>query len=303
MPKVSVIMPTFNRKAYLKAAIESVLLQKIDDFEIIITDNASTDGTDELVASFTNESIRYFRNEKNIGVVNNYNKALELASGEYVYIFSDDDIMLQDNILKKVKILDAYSNVSLVHSNIKIINEIGQITSGKHWAGSYYDKWNECHCSDLLSSGKKYFEILYNHWNIISMPSVLVRRSVLNKVGVLNTKTHYFCDWDLWMRICLFSDVYYLSETLLDYRIHASNTISEINHEIKTNELVLIKKILFSEYASKLHEIGLSENNIEESVAKQIAKYPMANSSHAADIKSYSLLSRIKNKFFKFLFS
>ena len=75
MPKVSIIIPTCNRAAYLKLAIESILEQGYQDFEIIVTDNASTDNTEVVVSDFKNEKIRYFKNEENIGVVKNHNLA------------------------------------------------------------------------------------------------------------------------------------------------------------------------------------------------------------------------------------
>ena len=90
--KVTVAIPTYNRAHYLPEAIESVLAQTFQDFELLILDNASTDNTPELVKSFKDERIRYVRNQTNIGMFGNCNKALELARGEYVIIFHDDDI-------------------------------------------------------------------------------------------------------------------------------------------------------------------------------------------------------------------
>lgn len=294
MPKVSILMPTFNRSSFLKEAIESVLLQNISEFEIIVADNASTDNTKQIVALFDDKRIVYFRNENNIGVVNNYNKALKLSKGEYIYIFSDDDVMLPNNILKKMNVLDSYSNVGLVHSNIRMINEVGEVISDNHWAGSYYDKWKEDHDSSVLFDGKEYFKILYEHWNIISMPSVMIRKSIINATGEFNSNTHYFCDWDLWMRISLFSDVYYLSDKLLDYRIHSSNVIRELSYDIKIKELTLVKENLFLNYTDKMRALGILENDLVASVEQQIAKYPVSEV-ESIDTR-HSILRRIKNK-------
>ncbi|HAK80314.1 MAG TPA: glycosyl transferase, partial [Runella sp.] len=145
MKKVSVIVPTFNRATYLKVAIESILKQKYKNLEIIITDNASTDNTIEIVEAFNDERIIYYRNPENIGIARNHNKALELCTGEYIQLFSDDDIMLPGCIQKKVDIFNRFQSVGLVHSDINIINSSGVITSESHWAKKAWKKWSNLH--------------------------------------------------------------------------------------------------------------------------------------------------------------
>jgi len=273
MPKVSVIVPTYNRALYLKEAIQSILDQEFQDFDIIITDNASSDETESVVAAFASNKICYYKNEANIGVVNNHNKALSLATGTYICVFSDDDIMLQDNLAKKVAVLEKHQSVVLVHSNVFVIDENGKVV-GSHWAERYYDKWKISHGKDSVFTGIDYFKILYCDWNIISMPSVIFRRNVLKNVLGFNAESKYFCDWDMWMRMVLYGDVYYIQQPLVKYRMHSSNTINELSKNNEKVELVLIKNMLSDEYGDKLNRIGIRRADIEASVAQQVHKYP-----------------------------
>src|SRR5258708_6443684 len=91
MPKVTVCLPTYNRAHYLREAIESVLSQTFQDFELLICDNASTDETSEVVKSFRDARIRYVRHSRNINMPKNWVYAVNESTGQYCGILSDDD--------------------------------------------------------------------------------------------------------------------------------------------------------------------------------------------------------------------
>lgn len=241
MKKVSVIVPTFNRANYLKVAIESVLKQKYKNLEIIITDNASTDNTIEIVKAFNDERIIYYRNPENIGIARNHNKALELCTGEYIQLFSDDDIMLPECIQKKVDILNRFQSVGLVHSDINIINGAGVITSENHWAKKAWKKWANLHSESKFFPKQEYHKYLYRIRNFISMPSVMIRRSVVNKIGFMNEDLSYIIDWDYWLKITLLEDVYYINEKLISYRLYDSNVYKSITESTYKKELALVR--------------------------------------------------------------
>jgi glycosyltransferase involved in cell wall biosynthesis len=270
MPKVSIIIPTYNRARYLKEAIQSILNQTFDDFEIIVTDNASTDDTELIVYSFNEKRIKYFKNKENLGVVKNHNLALSKCTGEYIQIFSDDDLMDLNNLKLKVSILDKYQNVGLVHSNVRTINSNGEIIENKHWARNYYKNWRLSHLQNRLFNGLFYAQILYENWNIISMPSVMIRTSVLKNIGDFDIETKYFCDWDLWIRMALVSDVYYLSKVLISYRKHDNNTISETTLKKSIDELCYIKKKVCDKKNLNINCIEISRETKEQHL-----KYPL----------------------------
>lgn len=101
-PFFSIIFPTYNRASDLQFALYCILRQSFLDFEIIISDNCSTDNTREIISKLHDKKIRYFANKKNIGVTLNYKKALEYTKGKYVFLHSDDDFLLYENSLEEI---------------------------------------------------------------------------------------------------------------------------------------------------------------------------------------------------------
>lgn len=117
MPKVSVIICSYNRASLLPRAIDSVLSQDFKDFELIIIDDASTDETEALISSYVakDSRIRYYKNDFNIGIVNSRNQAVNLAKAEYIAMLDSDDWWLKnDKLSKQVKFLDEHLSVGLV---------------------------------------------------------------------------------------------------------------------------------------------------------------------------------------------
>lgn len=244
-PTLSILVPTYNRSALLKKALISILAQSFTDYEIIIVDNCSPDDTETIVAALGDSRVKYHKNALNIGPVNNHNRALRLATGRYICTFSDDDVMLPDNLAAKVAILEQYPQVGLVHSNIHIFNESDTIISKGHWA--YQTKAGERLKGDALMSAKEAYDILDKEWNFISMPSAMVRKSVLDAHRIeFNNQLGYLYDWDLWAKISMHANFYYLSTPLTLYRVHSSNDSASFTDAIYFKEILLIKLSLVS---------------------------------------------------------
>ncbi len=98
----SIVLPTYNRASDLEFALYCILRQSFLDFEVIISDNCSTDNTESIINKLKNRKIRYFRNRKNIGMILNQKKAIEYAKGEYVFLHGDDDFLLYADSLQKI---------------------------------------------------------------------------------------------------------------------------------------------------------------------------------------------------------
>src|SRR5215212_2547350 len=107
VPQVSLGVPVYNGEKYLAEALESLLQQDYADFEIIISDNASTDGTEEICRNFAgrDKRIRYYRNETNIGASPNYNRTFELARGRYFKWCAHDDVCLPAFVRRAAEVL------------------------------------------------------------------------------------------------------------------------------------------------------------------------------------------------------
>jgi glycosyltransferase involved in cell wall biosynthesis len=118
----------FNGENYLDEALDSILAQTYSDFELIISDNASTDRTEEICRAYAarDERVRYFRNETNLGVAKNYNRVFELSSGEYFKWAAHDDLCAPEYLERCVEILDREPDVVLCYPKTSIIDEHGE---------------------------------------------------------------------------------------------------------------------------------------------------------------------------------
>lgn len=216
MPKVSVCIPTYNRAKFLQESIESVLAQTYRDFELIICNNASTDNTIDIVKSFKDPRIKFFINDKNIEGVNNVNKCIELAKGDYITIFHDDDVMILNNLEHKVKFLDENPNVGLVYSDVYMID-----ANGKAIDGPFTINMNSK--QETVLGGLVCFKKLIFEWNFICCPSVLLRKRCYDKLGKYDVRLPGASDYEMWARISLYHDVGYISKPLIKYRWHEGN--------------------------------------------------------------------------------
>jgi glycosyltransferase involved in cell wall biosynthesis len=128
LPRVSIGMPVFNAERYVAESIESLLGQTFEDFELIISDNASTDRTYEICRSYErkDDRIRYIRNRRNYGPIHNFNQLLPIASGEYFKWAASDDICGRDYLSRAVEVLDADPSVILVWARTVGIDEEGR---------------------------------------------------------------------------------------------------------------------------------------------------------------------------------
>ncbi len=128
-PHVSIGVPVFNGENYLAEALDSLLAQTFSDFEIIISDNASTDKTEEICRAYAarDRRIRYFRNEENLGASPNYNRTFELSSGEYFKWAAHDDLCAPEFLERCVEVLDQDTSVILCYSRIQAIDEHGAV--------------------------------------------------------------------------------------------------------------------------------------------------------------------------------
>jgi len=127
-PRVSIGLPVYNGERYLRVALDSLLSQTFGAFELVICDNASSDGTAEIARSFAarDRRIRYVRNDRNIGSARNFNRAFELSQGAYFRWFSADDVSASESLARCVEALDAEPAAVLAYPRTRLIDEHGQ---------------------------------------------------------------------------------------------------------------------------------------------------------------------------------
>lgn len=121
--KLSVLIPTFNRADYLKECLNSVLSNDYENMEVIVSDNASEDSTPEVVKSFKDKRLKYFRNKENIGDELNTIGAIKKATGDYIFFLTDDDFLNEAAIPKTIQILEKHHDVGVVMSRLNILDD------------------------------------------------------------------------------------------------------------------------------------------------------------------------------------
>lgn len=126
-PRISIGLPVFNGENYIEEAIDSILNQTYSDFELIIVDNASCDRTQQICHEYEKKDkrIHYYRNKKNLGAVENYNRTVRYASGEYFKWAAHDDVLLPDFLSECVKVLDTDPSVALCQTKTRCVDGDG----------------------------------------------------------------------------------------------------------------------------------------------------------------------------------
>jgi glycosyltransferase involved in cell wall biosynthesis len=129
LPRVSIGLPVFNGERFLAQALDSLLAQTFSDFEIVLSDNASTDATQEICEAYAarDDRIRYHRSQSNAGASRNFNRAFELATGEYFKWAAHDDLCAPEYLERCLDVLDRDASVILCHSMTREIDESGQV--------------------------------------------------------------------------------------------------------------------------------------------------------------------------------
>ena len=216
-PKVSVYTPTYNYGRFLGEAIQSVLDQTFQDWELIVVDDGSTDGTREVMDAFADPRIHYVYQE-NQGNPAARNTALRLARGEYVACLDADDAWFPEKLEKQVAKLDSLPpTVGLLYGNVYLFSDED---------GSIIQRFLEV---QIPPRGQVFKKLLPNEGYFIHDTAALIRREVFDRVGLYDESLLRFQDWEMWVRIARVYEVETLDEPLARVRRHSSNAIGSLD--------------------------------------------------------------------------
>jgi len=208
-PTVSVCVPTYNRSRVLQDCLESILRQSFLDYELVIVDDCSTDDTPEVVHEFKDSRIRYFRNNENVGQMRNLNRCLDVATGEFICMFHDDDVYDPLILEKHLSVFSRHERVGLTHTAVWLLTEAGLIR-----------KLHRVSNSDYVRPGLKAFLDYLRISHDIVFSTAMVRRRCYEDVGRFDPRYLMCADFDMWLRIALSFDIAYIADPLVGYRIH-----------------------------------------------------------------------------------
>ncbi len=214
-PQVSVVIKAYNHAAYIGETIQSILDQSFQDFEIVVTDDGSTDGTANVIRGFTDPRIHLQVFDENRGISNAMNATIARARGEFIAILNSDDFALPGRLERQVAFLIANPEIGAVFGLPRIVDESGQPTK------SFFDFTIPFSLPDF--SRKSFLKFFFFHGNCLCAPTAMIRSAVYTQVGSYDPRLTNLQDLDMWVRVCTGHDIHVMREELTAYRIRADN--------------------------------------------------------------------------------
>jgi len=215
MPKVSVVIPTYNYGKYIEKAIDSVLAQTYKDFEIIVVDDGSTDNTREIIETKYEDKVRYFYQE-NKGAPAARNRGIEKSKGEYLVFLDADDYLAPSSLEDRVSILECDGDFAWVYSKWQYVDTNGNVQ-------------NKAFCKAPFAFRKKLRGHVFREMlcgTLINTSAVLIRKSSVIEVGGFDECLTAFQDYDLWLRVSLRHNVEYVDKVLAYVGLHEGSISS-----------------------------------------------------------------------------
>jgi glycosyltransferase involved in cell wall biosynthesis len=212
VPRVSVCLPVFNGQPFVGQAIRSVLRQTYEDLELIIADNASTDGTLDEVQSVADPRLRVLTSEVNLGPGPNWNRVVRAARGEYVKLLCADDWLYPTALARQIAVLDApeSEDVVLVTAARDVVDGGGRRLMRRGPHGRAHRVPGRAALHAIARSGT----------NLVGEPSAaLFRREAGLAAGLFAADATYVVDVDFWMRLLLRGDLFVLTDPLSAFRV------------------------------------------------------------------------------------
>lgn len=227
-PAVSVIIPTYQRGHLVSQAINSVLAQTYEDYEIIVINDGSEDNTPQVLAQFSDRHITAIH-QANQGLSAARNAGIRSARGKYIAFLDDDDLWEPQKLEKQISVLEANPRIGLIYSDSLFFSDKRGL-----FPGSYNTAFPTPNLHVLWTLFR---------YNYISVLTVVVRRDCLDKVGLFDETLKCCEDYDLWLRLIEKFPIYFLNQPLARYR-RSPNNLSQNKEQMFTNHLRVKEKVI-----------------------------------------------------------
>lgn len=246
LPLVSVCIPTYNGELYIKEAFQSVISQTYTNLEIIVSDDASSDSTLDIIASYKNKTtipIHIYSHKPN-GIGANWNYCVKQAKGEYIKFLFQDDVLHPKCIESMISIAIKDDRLGLVFCKRNFIYEslTEKVQSFIDYYGNLHNYWDGFVFLNNSVSGKKLLRnrsLLNSPKNKIGEPTaVLFKSDCINTIGLFNEALHQSLDHEYWYRVMTKYHIAFLDESLVYFRLH-DNQASAINKRKPKEDMAL----------------------------------------------------------------
>lgn len=220
--KISVCMATYNGSKYIEKQILSILNQLKNEDELIIVDDGSKDHTVKIIENFADSRIVIIKNEVNQGVINTFEKSLQAATGELIFLSDQDDIWLPNKVDKITAIFKNYPHITLIHHDAQIINKQDQVISESRFQ------------SKPLFLIKLMPTLIKNNYMGCTMA---FQKKILSKILPFPEDIPMH---DIWIGLIneLYGNIFYIKESLIQRRVHDTNFTPGLSPESKKSSLI-----------------------------------------------------------------
>lgn len=242
MPRVSIVIPTYNSARYLAETLESILKQSFEDYEIIIVDDGSTDNTKEVLKRYE-DSISYVFQDNSGGPSRPRNTGISIANGELISFFDSDDIMLPGKLEASVGLFDIAPQIGMVFSNFMVCDEAERVKPGTfldHYAYFHSMTYSKIGEREYVYKGEEIFNGLFFE-NFIGLSGVLARKDVFSRAGYFDEQLSTSEDRDMWFRIGKKYDVGYIDIVGHCYR-NREGSLTKRGIECEHNRITVIER-------------------------------------------------------------
>jgi teichuronic acid biosynthesis glycosyltransferase TuaG len=242
-PKVSVIMPCYNHQKYIDTAIRSVLNQSYNNFELIIVDDKSSDGSIDKIEHYRkiDDRIISLYHKNNMGASSCRNDAIKKADGDFIAFCDADDVWLNDKLEIQIELMTNRCNKDLLYCDSLIIDSSGSITGNNF--SDYYQPFTG-------SKSAVFHKLCIT--NFINLSTVLLKKECADRIGYFDIDVRYVEDWLFWVSLAKYYDFYYLSRPLVKYRVHENSS------NLKYRDLLLNRIKVYLAIIERFPELPIS---------------------------------------------
>jgi glycosyltransferase involved in cell wall biosynthesis len=248
MKGVPILMVTYNQERFVRRAVESVLAQTYRDFELVVIDDASTDGTQETLKDLSDPRIRVICRQTNGGLLEAYRQGIDACAGEYLAFLEGDDEWLPGNLAEKMDVFQRYPEVGLVYSNVNLDVPEPVCEAKRQYL-----------CRILSVPVNRPFDasLFVSYMNPIpAFSAVVVKRELLRELEYPSEQEQAWLDWFFWNRISYRAPFFFLPQPLVIWRHHADSLYGRMEKQgsarVKSTEVRLRFRFLRQAWRQRL---------------------------------------------------
>jgi glycosyltransferase involved in cell wall biosynthesis len=237
-PEISVIFTSYNHKGYLFQAIESLINQTFTNFEIIIVDDCSTDGSQEILKNYTNDKrVKLFLLEKNTGsYVNASNYGFSHSSAEFVIFAQCDDFAEKNQLFELIKYARMNKDVAVVFSSSNLVDKNGEfILCDFDIRTRYFKKF---HSENSIIGSSEMNNYLLNSCIIPNLSAALIKKTIFEEYNFFSNDYLVLADWDFWLKVSTKYDFFYIRDPLNNFRQHDTTIRNTIKLKRQACEVI-----------------------------------------------------------------